>query len=418
MKRRVLTALLTCSLTLTAVLAPSVAFADDFDQKIEQKNQEITDLQNQQASLQSQINSLESEISSINSQAQELIVKQQELAEETAKLKEEIADLEVRIEKREEAIRNQARDVQVNGGDANIVEAVLNAESVTDAIGRVQAMTTIVNANNDLVTQQKEDKQAVEDKKAETEAKAKEIEANQLELEQKAGDLQNNQAELDSLKLDLAIQQASKEDEKSSLESQKAEAEAEAARQAEAVAARQAAAAQQDAEEAAVVNTNSTNASNSGSNASSQGTGQATNNSNNSSTGGNTITTPDIVETPSVPAASSGSVVDIARQYLGIPYVWGGTTPSGFDCSGLVQYVYAQAGISLPRVTTEQEKCGTVIPVSEAQAGDLYFFGTRGATHHVAIAIGGGQYIHAPQTGDVVKITSVSAYTPSFAVRL
>src|SRR5699024_5449793 len=134
-----------------------------FDNQIEQKNKEINELKSQQAGLQSQISELEGEVASINAEAEALFAKLQTLNEETEVLKQEIADLEVRIERREEAIRKQARDVQVNGNQANLIDAVLNADSLTDAIGRVQAMSTIVNANNDLVTQQKEDQQAVKD---------------------------------------------------------------------------------------------------------------------------------------------------------------------------------------------------------------------------------------------------------------
>ena len=100
-----------------------------------------------------------------------------DLRADSEKLKQEIADLKVRIEKREEAIQKQARDVQVNGQSTNFIDAVLEADSLTDAIGRVQAMTTIVNANKDLVDQQKADQEAVEAKKAENDDKLAEIAA-------------------------------------------------------------------------------------------------------------------------------------------------------------------------------------------------------------------------------------------------
>lgn len=115
-------------------------------------------MQGKQASVQSEIDSLEGEISGINEKAQNLLAEQEELDEQSKQLENEIADLQKRIDKREEAIREQARDVQVNGSDTNIVDAVLNSDSLTDAFGRVQAMNTIVDANNDLIEQQKEDK--------------------------------------------------------------------------------------------------------------------------------------------------------------------------------------------------------------------------------------------------------------------
>jgi cell wall-associated NlpC family hydrolase len=104
------------------------------------------------------------------------------------------------------------------------------------------------------------------------------------------------------------------------------------------------------------------------------------------------------------PPPQYGGVVGIAMRYLGVPYVWGGASPSGFDCSGFVMYVYAQVGVSLPHNAAMQYGYGS--PVSQAQLapGDLVFFNGLG---HMGIYIGGGQFIHAPHTGDVVKISSL-----------
>ncbi len=117
--------------------------------------------------------------------------------------------------------------------------------------------------------------------------------------------------------------------------------------------------------------------------------------------------------------SDQSKVVNEAKKYLGVPYVWGGTTPSGFDCSGLVQWVYSHAvGINLPRVTTGQETQGKEISLSTLLPGDLLFYGSRGNTYHVGIYIGNGQMLHAPKPGDVVKITNISYFYPSFARRI
>lgn len=116
--------------------------------------------------------------------------------------------------------------------------------------------------------------------------------------------------------------------------------------------------------------------------------------------------------------ASASAITSYALTFLGVPYVWGGTTPSGFDCSGLVQYVYSHFGINLGRTTYTQQYAGTKISVASAQAGDLYFWGSYGSAYHVAIALGGGQYVMAPAPGQNVMTGSVSSYTPSFAVRV
>lgn len=121
-------------------------------------------------------------------------------------------------------------------------------------------------------------------------------------------------------------------------------------------------------------------------------------------------------------------IVNLALQYAnqGIPYVWGGTTPSGFDCSGLVQYVFAQNGISLNRTTVGQEQNVATTDVSSvsdvvnnARPGDLLFWGQHGASYHVAIYIGNGQFVAAPQPGQNVDVENVSNYfMPSFIGRV
>ena len=115
---------------------------------------------------------------------------------------------------------------------------------------------------------------------------------------------------------------------------------------------------------------------------------------------------------PSPPATGGHpEAATIALRYLGVPYVWGGASPSGFDCSGLVMYVYAQLGISLPHFAAAQYGMGTPVSRDQLQPGDLVFFD---GLNHVGIYIGGGQFVHAPETGDVVKITPLSSFGPAY----
>ena len=123
---------------------------------------------------------------------------------------------------------------------------------------------------------------------------------------------------------------------------------------------------------------------------------------------------PTIGEAPTgaAPPARYGGVVGIAMQYLGRPYVWGGASPSGFDCSGFTMYVYAQVGVSLPHNAAMQFGMGVPVSRGDLQPGDLVFFYGLG---HVGLYIGGGSFIHAPHTGDVVKISSLSgSYASSY----
>lgn len=112
------------------------------------------------------------------------------------------------------------------------------------------------------------------------------------------------------------------------------------------------------------------------------------------------------------PSKIGASIAKAAKQFLGVPYVWGGESPKGFDCSGLVQYVFGKYGIKTPRVSQDQFNKGKHISVNDAQAGDLVFFrhGSGGDVGHVGIYIGGGKFIQAPHTGDVVKISNLKGY--------
>jgi cell wall-associated NlpC family hydrolase len=105
------------------------------------------------------------------------------------------------------------------------------------------------------------------------------------------------------------------------------------------------------------------------------------------------------------PGAGHPEAASIALRYLGVPYAWGGASPSGFDCSGLVMYVYAQLGISLPHYTVAQ--WNATDPISSPAPGDLVFFNGLG---HVGIYIGGGRFVDAPHTGSVVRIDSMSGF--------
>ncbi|MGW1776340.1 C40 family peptidase [Streptomyces sp. NPDC002104] len=146
--------------------------------------------------------------------------------------------------------------------------------------------------------------------------------------------------------------------------------------------------------------------SNSGSSSSSSSSGSSTG----SSQGKGTVTAP--------ATGSAAAIVNFARAQVGKAYVMGGTGPSSFDCSGLVQAAYRQAGISLPRMSQAQSSAGTSVSLSALEPGDILYWGSKGSAYHVAVYVGGGKFVGAqnPSTGIVER--SLSYDKPTGAVRV
>lgn len=465
-----ISSLLFSSLLISAVSGPVQVLAEDYETKLEQQNQTINTLNEQETENNSELAALQSKVDSINTEAAELLNQQSELRESTAALQSEIETLNTRIEKREVSIQQQARDVQVSGGSLNYLEVILNANSISDAITRLQGLTTFVKANNDLVAQQKSDKEAVEAKKSKNEAQLQTLQENQATLEAQKGQLAQVEADLKLAQTELAIQKATAEDEKTSLLAQKAEAEAEKERvlaeerlveeqrqtlaavtqQTEPAASTESAVSSAAIEESVKTVDSSDSAVSSvepdlsaanttidsGTTITSSeepviteppvsnnvgDTGTTTVPNNNTTPAAPVVTAPS-VEVPIVPApsANGSSILAEAYKHIGKPYVYGAKGPNSFDCSGFTRYVYLQVtGRDIGSYTVPQESAGTVIPVSQAQAGDLLFWGSAGNTYHVAISTGGNGYIHAPVPGQTVTTATISAYfAPSFAVRV
>lgn len=109
----------------------------------------------------------------------------------------------------------------------------------------------------------------------------------------------------------------------------------------------------------------------------------------------------------SISGGSNSDVVSYAYNFLGTPYKWGGTSPSGFDCSGFTQYVYNHFGVGIGRSTYDQINDGVPVSRDQLKPGDLVMFGSSGSPNHTGIYVGNGMYIHAPHTGDVVKVSPV-----------
>lgn len=123
-----------------------------------------------------------------------------------------------------------------------------------------------------------------------------------------------------------------------------------------------------------------------------------------------TTARPDYSHVPAAVGSGQGRIAaQIALQQVGVPYRYGGQSPSGFDCSGLVHYSYGQAGKAVPRTTAQLWSGTTPIANSDMQAGDVLFFSIEGKMSHVGLYLGDGRFVHAPSTGKTVSVASLSS---------
>ena len=297
----------------------------------------------------------------------------------------EIDGLKKNIKARKAQLARQARAAQVNNA-GSMIDFVSKSRSLSEAIGRTFTVATLVHANNEAVAQQKADQEKVAaDKAVVDKAAADQAQANKNfnnDLAQLA--VQKTQLEVKKANEDEAARKAAQEAEKKAREAAEKVANAKNERDAQN--------ALNDANNAVASVTKSDN----------------NNNNNNNNNVAAKASTQQTSNTSAAPAAKYGSVVGYALSFQGVPYVYSGTSPSGFDCSGLVQYVFAAFGKQLPRTAGAQKAVCTPISESQLQPGDLVFWGVS----HVGIYIGGGNFVHAPTTGDHVKVTSMNYYHP------
>ncbi len=345
---RLLTSVVASSMIVTPVFAaPSV---DDLKENKAAKESEVSSLQEQLTDIMSKLGDLE----------ESLIEK----GEEITKAEEDLKEAQEKEQEQYEAMKKRIK-FMYEEGDTTALETLVTAENFSDLVNKAEYVQNVHTYDRKQLEEYVETKQQIADLKTTLEDEQKNMESMQAEYEDKESELSST---IESKKAEVA-----------DLDSQiQAAAEAAAA---EALAAQQ---------QAAANNNGNNNNNNSNRNNNSSGNNNHANNSNSASTGGGTGNT-----------STAQAIVNAAYGQLGVPYVWGGTTPGvGLDCSGLTQYCHRVAGISIGRTSEVQGGGGRA--VSNPQPGDLVCYGS-----HIGIYIGGGQMIHAPHKGDVVRVANV-----------
>lgn len=321
-----------------------------------------------------------------------------------ASYNQQIVKAQVEVGKRKDNLKEQLISLQKQIGNSvtgNVYfDFVLNSNSLTDLVGRSLTVNKLSQASAEAL-------QAVKDSQAKVKTLQTEQEAKQETLVATKSQLESDKAKLESLKSDA---EKSASDLQQILEANKDKLAQLAASEDAAKAAAATAAV------AATPSASSTSTASSSA-ASSSAASSSANTSTTSASSSASASQAPASSTSSV-SVSGGSIASNAAKYIGVPYVYGGTSPSGFDCSGLIYYAAKEAGINLPRTSQAQSTLGSYVSVSDLQAGDLVFWGGVGSAYHVGIYIGGGQYLHAPAPGQSVTIQSMAYFAPSFGRRL
>ncbi len=411
--KRFLAAMLVVAAAMTQVLsvnASTMSKAKDAKKAAEsdlnKANSQIEAIEKQQQALQSEINAKDAELVNL---LVNIGILEDELDSKNAQLEQVTADLAEAEQTEADQYASMKKRIQFmyERGDTAMIEALLGSEDMADFLNRVEYVSEVYDYDRNLLTQYQTTVQQVADLKSTVETEKAELEAMQDEYAAQQTELENvlaaKKAKMGDYNNQLATAQAEAEAYKKTIAAQNQIIKEEERKQKE----------QEEKARAAAAKASAGNSNNG--NSSTAGTGNAASSTGNSTGGTSSDSTSSSGggENPSYSTSVSGSsVVSYACQFVGNPYVWGGTSlTNGADCSGFVMSVFAHFGISLPHSSAALQGYGKAVSYANAQPGDLICY-----SGHVAIYMGGGQIVHAQSTA--VGITTSSAtYRTIVAVR-
>lgn len=347
---------LVLALTLSFASISTGVLADPYSDKAAYE-QELAENKKNYKSAQEQVDEIEARIQEVNSRMEDITYEIEELETEISGVQDKIDESNKKVQATEKDIEEESglfskrmRAMYINGLDS-YVEVLLESKDFSDFLSRLTNIKTIINHDTKVINNLVEKKEVIVAEKAVIEDEKAKLDALQEENNAKL-------AELETQKSEKQVALAEAEKNKDLFEAAMKESE------------------EQLNQTLALIN---------------------------SYTGGDNR--PNRGDSFVPPSATGNAIVDYAMQFLGVPYLWGGSSPSGFDCSGLTSYVYRACGISINRTADAQMRQGTYVPKEQLQAGDLVFFGYGGVASHVGIYVGNNSYLHAPQDNDFVKIS-------------
>ncbi|MGL5414096.1 MAG: NlpC/P60 family protein [Clostridium sp.] len=428
MKKKLLAVVIFTITTITPMFTIN-AFADTMSQVQASKAQQ--EQQAQQA--QQQLEQLDNQIQNSMIQAKQLDGKINEANANIQSYQSQIAQTQTKLEqskaKMDQEIAGLYKSGYANNGLLAYLNALFSGNSFSQIVTNLQDVYSINQSNQKTLNQIKAQEDQLKSEQASLQSNVQTLENSKTAVSKNLNDQNEaknkeqgilSQAQNQVAKLSQQEIQIKQAEVQAALKADQAKAEAAA----KAAAANKAAEAKADASSsssAKASTTSSTKASTSSSTSASSSASASSNSSSNSSSSGTmTVTTANgneqesVGKTQYVPnnAQASGSasaIISYGEQFIGVPYVWGGESPSGFDCSGLMQYIFGHNGVSLPRTAAAQQECGTPVAKGNLQPGDLVFWGEP--AYHVAVYIGNGQILVAPHTGAYVTVMNLYPYT-------